>query len=44
LDPKIKKDYWSEKEEAVLFVKHMEFGNRWSDIARFLPGRYLTIF
>jgi hypothetical protein len=39
LDPEIKKDYWTEKEESILFIKHVEFGNKWSDIAKFLPGR-----
>ena len=39
LDPNVNKDYWSEKEENILFNKHMEFGNKWSDIAKFLPGR-----
>ena len=39
LDPNVNKDYWSEKEENILFNKHMEFGNKWSDIAKYLPGR-----
>ena len=39
LDPNIKKDYWSDEEEAILFTKHIEFGNKWSEIAKFLPGR-----
>lgn len=36
---KVNKDEWSEKEEAILAEKHIEFGNRWSEIARFLIGR-----
>jgi hypothetical protein len=43
LDPDIKKDYWSRNEDATLFQKHEELGNKWSEIARFLPGRYLNI-
>jgi hypothetical protein len=39
LDPEIKKDFWTEKEEIILFQKHKEFGNKWSDIAKSLPGR-----
>ena len=39
LDPIVNKDNWTESEEAILFNKHMEYGNKWSDIARFLPGR-----
>ena len=39
LDPKVNKDSWKESEENILFSKHMEYGNKWSDIAKFLPGR-----
>lgn len=39
LDPNVNKENWSEKEENILFAKHIEFGNKWSDIAKFLPGR-----
>ncbi len=39
LDPNINKDYWSEKEENILFMRHIEYGNKWSDIAKYLPGR-----
>lgn len=39
LDPHISKDYWTEEEESILFKKHLEYGNKWSDIAVFLPGR-----
>ena len=30
---------WTEEEERVLIRSHMELGNKWSDIARRLPGR-----
>ena len=39
LDPSVNKSYWSEKEENILLQKHLEMGNRWSDIAKYLPGR-----
>ena len=39
LAPNVNKDNWSEEEENILFTKHMEYGNKWSDIAQFLPGR-----
>jgi hypothetical protein len=39
LDPIVNKDNWTENEETILFNKHMEYGNKWSDIAKFLPGR-----
>ena len=39
LDPIVNKDNWTEEEENILFNKHMEYGNKWSDISKFLPGR-----
>jgi len=42
LCPKISNDIWSEKEEIILFSKHMEFGNKWTKINKFLPNRTLN--
>lgn len=39
LDPVIKKGPWSEEEDATLMALHRQLGNRWSDIAKHLPGR-----
>ncbi|KAG8374884.1 hypothetical protein BUALT_Bualt10G0041900 [Buddleja alternifolia] len=39
LDPAIKKDPWSEAEEEILAHYHQIFGNKWAEIAKFLPGR-----
>ena len=39
LDPIVNKDIWTEEEENILFNKHLEYGNRWSDISKYLPGR-----
>lgn len=39
LRPDIRKDAWTDKEEELLVKAHTLYGNRWSDIARYLPGR-----
>ncbi|KAK7321343.1 hypothetical protein VNO77_31895 [Canavalia gladiata] len=39
LRPDIKKDSWSEEEERILVDTHARMGNRWSQIAKLIPGR-----
>lgn len=39
LRPDIRKDAWTEEEEQQLVDAHRKLGNRWSDIAKYLPGR-----
>lgn len=39
LRPDINKKSWSEQEERILVIAHQDVGNRWSEIARRLPGR-----
>eukprot|EP00775_Hariotina_reticulata_P013359 gene13359-13487_t len=39
LRPDIKKDAWTADEESQLVEAHKEMGNKWSEIARLLPGR-----
>ncbi|GMH12233.1 hypothetical protein Nepgr_014074 [Nepenthes gracilis] len=39
LRPDIKKDSWSEEEERLLIEAHEQFGNRWAEIAKRVPGR-----
>ncbi|KAI3686442.1 hypothetical protein L1987_80118 [Smallanthus sonchifolius] len=39
LRPDIKKDFWTEEEDRILIAAHTEVGNKWSEIAKKLPGR-----
>ncbi|XP_077226167.1 transcription factor MYB3R-2-like [Tasmannia lanceolata] len=39
LNPAIKKDAWTKEEEVALIRAHQLYGNKWAEIARFLPGR-----
>lgn len=39
LNPDIKKGAWSVDEDALLIELHRSIGNRWSEIAKRLPGR-----
>lgn len=39
LDPDIRKSGWSQEEDHILLQKHLELGNKWAQISKFLPGR-----
>ena len=39
LCPNIIKGIWSEKEENILFSTQLKIGNKWSELAKLLPGR-----
>ncbi len=39
LCPNINKGVWSEKEENILFSTQLKIGNKWSELAKLLPGR-----
>lgn len=39
LNPKIKKENWSNEEEWTLFLQHWKIGNKWAEIAKVLDGR-----
>jgi myb proto-oncogene protein len=39
LAPSINREPWSAQEEKVLIQAHHDYGNKWTDIAKLLPGR-----
>lgn len=39
LDPKIKKEEWSEDEDRMVLELFSKIGSKWSEISKHLPGR-----
>lgn len=39
LDPKIKKEDWSDEEDRKIIELFSQIGRKWSEISKFLPGR-----
>lgn len=43
LNPAINKEAWTQEEELALIRAHQIYGNKWAELTKFLPGRYLLI-
>ncbi|KAL8171674.1 hypothetical protein V2J09_023478 [Rumex salicifolius] len=39
LNPTINKEAWTQEEELILIHYHQIYGNKWAELAKFLPGR-----
>nr|PNR46570.1 hypothetical protein PHYPA_013689 [Physcomitrium patens] len=39
LNPSIKREAWTQQEDLALIRAHQLYGNKWAEIAKYLPGR-----
>lgn len=41
MNPEINKGAWTKEEDEVLISAHAVYGNKWAEMAKLLPGRYI---
>ena len=43
LNPSINKNAWTIEEEVALVRAHQVYGNKWAELSKYLPGRFVSL-